>query len=159
MRVRKCLFASLVCMLVLGSWEACLKLAVSEVFQVESVQSCVRDMFLLLAPDSLWCCPFYRKGTRKNSTWEGEGINALCQLIGQWVTDSLNRGIDSRKEIDLWLLQVYDRIILQRLSSTLRSQHRPNLWLIAKSTMGTLTIMLLQLDTSGFPTVYWYLTT
>ena len=77
----------------------------SEVFQVESVQSCVRDMFLLLAPDSLWHCLFYRKGTRKNSSWEGEGINAFCQLIGQWVTDSLNRGIDLRKEIDLWLLQ------------------------------------------------------
>ena len=45
------------------------------------------------------------KGPEKNSSWEGEGINALCQLIGQWVTDSLNRGIDSRKEIDLWLLQ------------------------------------------------------
>ena len=66
-------------------------------------------MFLLLAPDSLWRCPFYRKGTRKNSSWEGEGINALCQLIGQWVTDSLNRGIDSRKEIDLWLLQLQFR--------------------------------------------------
>ena len=38
-----------------GPWfvEACLKLAVSEVFQVESVQSCGRDMFLLLTPDSL----------------------------------------------------------------------------------------------------------
>ena len=78
----------------------------SEVFQVESVQSCERDMFLLLAPDSLWHCPFYRKGTRKNSSWGGEGINALCQLIGQWVTDFLNRGIDSRKEIDLWLLHL-----------------------------------------------------
>ena len=60
-------------------------------------------MFLLLAPGSL-TLSVLQKGTRKNSSWEGEGINALCQLIGQWVTDSLNRGIDSRKEIDLWLL-------------------------------------------------------
>ena len=47
-----------------------------------------------------------QKKDQKNSSWEGEGINALCQLIGQWVTDSLNRGIDLRKEIDLWLLQM-----------------------------------------------------
>ena len=67
-------------------------------------QSCERDVFLLLAPGSL-TLSVLQKGTRKNSSWEGEGINALCQLIGQWVTDSLNRGIDSRKEIDLWLLQ------------------------------------------------------
>ena len=41
----------------------------------------------------------------KNSSWEEEGINALCQLIGLWVTESLGGGIDSRKEIDLLLLQ------------------------------------------------------
>ena len=48
-----------------------------------------------------------QEGTRKNSSWEEEGIIALCQLIGQWVTDSLGGGIDSRKEIDLWLLYIY----------------------------------------------------
>ena len=45
-----------------------------------------------------------KKELEKNSSWEEEGINALCQLIGQWVTESLGEGIDSRKKIDLWLL-------------------------------------------------------
>ena len=49
-----------------------------------------------------------KEGTRKNSSWEEEGINVLCQLIGQWVTDSLGGGIDSWKEIDLWLLQIIE---------------------------------------------------
>ena len=52
-----------------------------------------------------------QKRDQKNSSWEGEGINALCQLIGQWVTDSLKRGIDSRKEIDLWLLHSLTLIV------------------------------------------------
>ena len=52
--------------------------------------------------------PIFQKfKKKKNSSLEGEGINALCQLIGQWVTDSLNRGIDLRKEIDLWLLHIF----------------------------------------------------
>ena len=50
-----------------------------------------------------------RRHTKKkgveNSSWEEEGINALCLLIGLWVTDSLGGGIDSRKEIVLWLQQ------------------------------------------------------
>ena len=51
-----------------------------------------------------------QKRDQKNSSWEGDGINALCQLIGQWVTDSLYRGIDLRKEIDLWLLHIITEI-------------------------------------------------
>ena len=68
-----------------------------------SSSGCERGLFGLQANCSL--CRPTKIGTRKNSSWEEEGINALCQLIGQWVTESLDRGIDSRKEIDLWLLQ------------------------------------------------------
>ena len=116
----------------------------SEVFQVESVQSCGRDMFLLLAPDSLWRCPFYRKGTRKNSSWEGEGINALCQLIGQWVTDSFNRGIDSRKEIDLWLLHIIfgPKFLLLLINCSTLYYKLTCLFLMPELFLGTITIII-----------------
>ena len=52
----------------------------------------------------LWSSTHKKKGLEKNTSWEEEGINVLCQLIDQWVTDSLGGGIDSRKEIDRWLL-------------------------------------------------------
>ena len=68
------------------------------------LQWCERGLFVLQAHGSL-AVDTPKEGTRKNSSWEEEGINALCQLIGQWVIDSLSGGIDSRKEIDLWLLQ------------------------------------------------------
>ena len=98
-------------MLVLGLKEACVKLAAAcssaMRFQLESVAVGVREIcsgcwLITLCPSTP-----YPKGTRKNSSWEEEGINELCQLIGQWVTKSFGGGIDSRKEIDLWLLQIF----------------------------------------------------
>ena len=44
-----------------------------------------------------------KKGLEK-IVLEEEKNNALCQLNGLRVTDSLGGGIDSQKEIDLWLL-------------------------------------------------------
>ena len=70
-------------------------------------QSCKSGRFVLLAHGSL-TLDTQKEGTRKNSSWEEEGINTHCQLIGQWVTDSLGRDIDLRKEIDLWLQQSYN---------------------------------------------------
>ena len=40
----------------------------------------------------------FQKGL-KNSSWEEEGINELCSLIGQSVSESLGRGIDSREKL------------------------------------------------------------
>ena len=71
----------------------------------------LREMCFCCWRKALCLCPSCQKGLEKSS-WEGEGINSLCQLIGQWVTDSLNRSIDSRKEIDLWLLQCQEGISL-----------------------------------------------
>ena len=103
-RVRKCLFC--VAGLYVGPWfvgsvfkassERSVPSGISAVMWERCVSSASSRLSLALS--------VLRKGTRKNSSWEGERINALCQLIGQWVTDSLNWGIDSRKEIDLWLL-------------------------------------------------------
>ena len=42
-----------------------------------------------------------RKRARKNSSFDEDGINALCPLIGQCVPESLGGGIDSREKIDL----------------------------------------------------------
>ena len=84
-----------------------MKLAASEGFQVESV-AVMWERCVSAADPGLSDFIFSTKRDEKNSSWEVEGINALCQLIGQWVTDSLGGGIDSRKEIDLWLLQYHD---------------------------------------------------
>ena len=81
-------------------------------FQVESVAVGERDVCLGCRLITLCSSTHQKKkkkkkkkekGIRKNSSWEEEeeGINALCQLIGQWVTETLSGGIDSRKEIDL----------------------------------------------------------
>ena len=63
-----------------------------------------RYMFGLTANCSLAADALPKKDLEKNSSWEEEGINALCldwSIRGRiaW------RGIDSREEIDLWLLQ------------------------------------------------------
>ena len=77
-------------------------------------QWCERDLFVLLARGSL-AVDTQKEGTRKNSSWEEERINALCQLIGQWVTDSLGGVIDSWKEIDLWLLETHAQLVQKML--------------------------------------------
>ena len=66
------------------------------------ISSSVRErcLFRLLV---LWRQLLTQKRTRKYSSLK-EGINALRQLIGQGVTESLGEGINSRREIDLWLL-------------------------------------------------------
>ena len=50
-------------------------------------------------------CGRLPKRARKNISWEEDGINAFCPLIGQCVAESLGGGIDSREKLDLWLLQ------------------------------------------------------
>ena len=75
-------------------------------FQVESVAVDVKEVCL-----GCWLIPLcpsthYPKGTRK-IVLEEEGINALCLMIGRLVAESLGGGIDSRKEIDLWMLQAF----------------------------------------------------
>ena len=107
MRVRKCLFC--VAGLYVGPWfvgsvlkassERSVPSRISAVMWERCVSSASSGLSLTLS--------VLQKRDQKNSSWEGEGTNALCQSIGQWVTDSLNRGIDSRKEIDLWLLYIY----------------------------------------------------
>ena len=66
----------------------------SDGFQVESVA--VMWERSVCAAGS-WLSDVVRSAKRdnKNSSWEEEGINALCLLIGQWVTESLGGGIDS----------------------------------------------------------------
>ena len=72
----------------------------SEVFQVESVQSCERDMFLLLALDSLWRFPFYRKGTRKIvPEREKESRRSASWLVSEWPTLLTGALIRERKQI------------------------------------------------------------
>ena len=44
---------------------------------------------------------------KKNSSRKAEGINALCLAIGRFIAVSLGGGIDSQKEIDMWLLHGY----------------------------------------------------
>ena len=81
--------------------------ASSSVYFSEGVPSgirssgCERGLFGLLASGSLTIGWQPRK---KKSSRDEEGINALCQVIDLWVTESLGGGIDSREEIDLWLL-------------------------------------------------------
>ena len=84
-------------------------------FQVESV-AIMWERSVCAAGSWLSVRRHTKKGTRKNSSWE-EGINALYRLIGLWVTESLGGGIDSRKEIDLWLLQVKYPILLPKYSA------------------------------------------
>ena len=55
---------------------------------------------------AIWGCRLATKRTRKNSSREGEGISAFCLAIGRCIAKSLGGGIDWRKEIDLWLLQM-----------------------------------------------------
>ena len=76
--------------------------------QVESVAVDAREVYLGCWLCALWCCRLTTKRTRKNSSREGEGINALCLAIGRCIAESLGGGIDSRKGIDLWLLQKID---------------------------------------------------
>ena len=64
---------------------------------------CERGLSWLLASGSL-VVRLLPKRARKNSSREEEGINALCLVICQLVAESLGGGIDSREEIDLWLL-------------------------------------------------------
>ena len=67
-------------------YEASSNVFFSDGFQVESVAVMwERGLFVSLAHGSL-TVDTQKEGTRKNSSWEEEGINALCQLIGQWVT-------------------------------------------------------------------------
>ena len=76
----------------------------SDGFQVESIAVMWERS---VSAAGSWLSDLVRstKRDKKESSWEEEGINLLCQLIGQWVTESLGGGIDSQKEIDLWLLQ------------------------------------------------------
>ena len=60
----------------------------------------MRGLPSLLAVCSLFCGRLPKK-TRKNSSLEEDGINALCPLIGQCVAESLSGGIDSGEKIDL----------------------------------------------------------
>ena len=75
---------------------------------MESIAVDTREIFVGCWLVALWGCQLTTKRTRKNSSRKGEGINALLQVIGQWVTESLGGGIDSREEIDLWLLHIYN---------------------------------------------------
>ena len=113
-RVRKCLFC--VAGLYVGPWfVGSVFKAISERSVPSGISAVMWERYVSSASSRLsLTLSVLQKRDQKNSSWEGEGINALCQLIGQWVTDSLYRGIDSRKEIDLWLLhnQKYKRNIL-----------------------------------------------
>ena len=55
---------------------------------------------------AIWGYRLTTKRTRKNSSREGQGINALCLEIDRCIAESLGGGIDSRKEINLWLLHI-----------------------------------------------------
>ena len=60
---------------------------------------------------SVWAagngCRLTTKRTRKNSSREEEGINALC-LVKWSISGRIAwQDIDSREEIDLWLLQIF----------------------------------------------------
>ena len=110
MRVRKCPFG--VAGQYVGSWfvgsvcKASSSVFFSEGFQVESVAVMWERS---VSAAGTWLSDFVRSTKRdsKNSSWE-EVINALCPLVGQWVTNSLSGGFDSQKEIDLWLLEFHE---------------------------------------------------
>ena len=83
--------------------------ASSSVFFSEGVPSGIRSSVCETGLSGLLArvlsgCPLTTKRTRKNSSREEEGINALCLVIGQLVAKSFGGSIDSRKEINLWLL-------------------------------------------------------
>ena len=63
----------------------------SDGFQVESV-AVMWERSVCATGSWLSDCRPQKEGTRKNSSWEEEGINALSQFIGQWVTISLGGG-------------------------------------------------------------------
>ena len=49
---------------------------------------------------------------RKNSSRKEKRNQCALSLIGQSIAESLGGGIDSRKEIDLWLLQMVSSIAI-----------------------------------------------
>ena len=66
-----------------------------------SVAGDKREVFLLCWPCALCSAGRLQKRARKNSSFEEDGINALCPLISQCVAESIDGDIDSREKIDL----------------------------------------------------------
>ena len=73
-------------------------------FQVESVAGCMRGLYVLLANGSLSVYSLPKKGLEKRVI-QRKKESMRSYWIGQLVAESLGGGIDSRKEIDPWLLQ------------------------------------------------------